>query len=163
VETVAESLRASRDRARVAITAAFGSDVRGRVRETEEGGADLINDLLHSLQGEFDLGTMVQVNGVPVDDVSGEEAVLGVLAEVVGRWLCESRASTTAPDEEAHSPCGGGDEVTISAPGVTFGQRIRDGHSRTGEAGLRFRSAVEGPRWLLRSIAELSGRPGPFA
>jgi len=123
MDTVKQSVRASRDRARVAVNAAFGPDAHGHPRDIEEAAADLITDLLHALQSEFDLGTMVQVNGVPLDEVSGEEAVLGVLSEVVGHWLCVSRTRASDPDRAAQdleALCGDPGEVTISGPGVAF-------------------------------------------
>ena len=42
-DSVRESVRASRERARAAITAAFGRDPRGFVRDTEAGAADLVS------------------------------------------------------------------------------------------------------------------------
>ena len=124
METVEESVRARNARARVAITAAFGRDSRGFVRERETGAVDLITDLLHVLEDRFVLATRVQVGGVLLDDVSGEEAVLGVLSEAVGQWLCVSRANASAPDtamQDVEASCADQGEVTISGPGIMFG------------------------------------------
>ena len=91
MDTVKQSVRASRDRARVAVNAAFGPDAHGHPRDIEEAAADLITDLLHALQSEFDLGTMVQVNGVPLDEVLGRGG--GSRCFERGRWALVVRVS----------------------------------------------------------------------